>query len=97
MSSDFDPVPEERGNLQPPRRRPPTAVGTMTPPPPGHPVRGSHRVSRGRSALVITAFTSPLLLGALSWYLIQETSVRWLHALGAVSAVGATLIGAVLV
>lgn len=34
MGFGFDPLPEERGDLQPPRRRPPTAVGTMTLPPP---------------------------------------------------------------
>ena len=37
MSSEFDPVPEPRDALVPPVRRPPTAVGTATPPP--HPSR----------------------------------------------------------
>ena len=47
MTDDFSPDPEPGGALVPPRRHPPTAVGTATPPPPrpSRPVRT--RVSRG--------------------------------------------------
>lgn len=31
-------IPDPRGSLEPPRRDPPTAVGTLTPPPPPPPV-----------------------------------------------------------
>jgi hypothetical protein len=36
-----EPVPEESGELGPPRRHPPTAVGVATPPPPPPPSRRS--------------------------------------------------------
>jgi hypothetical protein len=32
--SDWTPDPQEKGWLEPPKRRPPTAVGVATPPPP---------------------------------------------------------------
>lgn len=34
MDSSFEPTPEPEGRLGPPGRKPPTAVGTATPPPP---------------------------------------------------------------
>lgn len=37
------PKPEEQGWLEPPRRRPPTAVGVATPPPPRDPRRSRYR------------------------------------------------------
>ena len=37
MDYSSDPTPEERGQLCPPARRPPTAVGVATPPPPHGP------------------------------------------------------------
>jgi len=36
---DWSPDPLEHGSLEPPRRRPPTAVGVATPPPPRRPSR----------------------------------------------------------
>jgi hypothetical protein len=40
------PQPEEAGWLDPPRRRPPTAVGVATPPPPRGPRRSRYRETR---------------------------------------------------
>lgn len=37
--SDFEPVPQASGSLEPPNRRPPTAVGTSTPEPAPRPRR----------------------------------------------------------
>src|SRR4051812_46103016 len=53
----FDtPAPEERGDLDPPKRPPRTAVGVATPPPPKH----SHRSTRfpARRPYLRPAFTS---------------------------------------
>ena len=40
------PEPQEQGWLEPPRRRPPTAVGIATPPPPRGPRRSRYRETR---------------------------------------------------
>ena len=40
------PEPQEEGSLEPPRRRPPTAVGVATPPPPRGPRRSRYRETR---------------------------------------------------
>ena len=40
------PDPQEQGSLEPPRRRPPTAVGVATPPPPRGPRRSRYREGR---------------------------------------------------
>ncbi len=40
------PKPQEQGWLEPPRRRPPTAVGVATPPPPRGPRRSHYRETR---------------------------------------------------
>src|SRR3954469_17126901 len=40
------PKPEEQGWREPPRRRPPTAVGVATPPPPRGPRRSRYRATR---------------------------------------------------
>lgn len=37
MGEDRTPTPEPWGGLEPPDRRPPTAIGVMTPPPPRRP------------------------------------------------------------
>ncbi|HJQ19129.1 MAG TPA: hypothetical protein VJ867_02200 [Gemmatimonadaceae bacterium] len=48
MARPYPPDPEESGFLEPPRRRPPTAVGTATPPP-RRPYRpGNYRGFRSR-------------------------------------------------
>jgi hypothetical protein len=41
---EWTPKPQESGSLDPPRRRPPTAVGIATPPPPRH--RGGEHYAR---------------------------------------------------
>ena len=96
MSSDFDPVPDERGDLQPPRRRPPTAVGTMTPPPPGRTPMFRRHVQWSRVAIVLLVFASPILLGLLSLFLIREADSRWVTAAGWLIASLAAVIAAVL-
>jgi hypothetical protein len=63
MESEFEPQPQESGSLGPPRRKPPTAVGTMELPPP-KPPRG--RYPEGRSLLrrIALAVLAAVLLGA---------------------------------
>jgi hypothetical protein len=43
-------IPDPHGSLEPPRRDPPTAVGTLTPPPPPPPFhrRGGRTPARSR-------------------------------------------------
>ncbi len=43
MTDEWAPTPEPAGDLNPPRRRPPTAVGVLTPPPPHRPRRSAYR------------------------------------------------------
>jgi hypothetical protein len=43
---EWTPGPQEQGWLEPPRRRPPTAVGVATPPPPRRPRRPHYRETR---------------------------------------------------
>lgn len=43
---DWLPEPQEQGSLEPPRRRPPTAVGVATPPPPRGPRRSRYHETR---------------------------------------------------
>ena len=62
----FEPVTEARGLLEPPRRRPPTAVGTDTSPPdesPAYPRRlwGVRRVALGLLAALLWLAAAPLL------------------------------------
>ena len=92
MSSDFDPLPDERGDLQPPRRRPPTAIGTMTPPPPGRSPSARHHVHWSRLGIAVLVFASPLLLGALGWSLIRGADSPWVTAAGwLVASLGAVV------
>ena len=84
MGYDRDPIPEEQGGREPPRRHPPTAVGTATPPPPRPPFRrpwARRRFAPYRSLLGLTvlelvagatlaAFTANAYLRAVGWTLI---------------------------
>lgn len=80
MSSAFDPLPEERGDHQPPRRRPPTAIGVMTPPPPDGPLSGRHRIPWSRALLALAVFSSPVVVGIVSWLLMRGTDNPWWRA-----------------
>lgn len=51
MDDDRQPQTEPWGSLEPPRRRPPTALGVMTPPPPPPPDRPVRYRSRLRQRL----------------------------------------------
>ena len=53
--TEFEPIPESSGSLEPPRRRPPTAVGAATPAWEHHPVPPEMHEARRRK-------TSPLTL-----------------------------------
>lgn len=73
MDSEFEPQPQESGAFEPPRRKPPTAVGTMELPPP-RPRRGDRfrrlplllRIALGVfAALLVTA--GGVLLWPLGW------------------------------
>jgi hypothetical protein len=96
MSSDFDPLPEERGDLQPPRRRPPTAVGTATPPPPGPLPLAQRHIPWSRIAVALLVFASPAVLGVVSWLLIRRSEGWWMTAAGWLVAVLAGAIATVL-
>src|SRR5688572_14386587 len=57
MHDDHAPRPEPWGDLVPPNRRPPTAVGVMTPPPPRRPERAPAAMPlRRRLALAFLGF-----------------------------------------
>jgi hypothetical protein len=60
------PEPQERGWLEPPRRRPPTAVGVATPPPPGPRPRRYHesRMQRIGRVFAHIAFATAFGLAA---------------------------------
>lgn len=51
MSDSWEPIPDPHGDREPPRRRPPTAVGVLTPPPPRRPSRSVYRGSTLRQRL----------------------------------------------
>lgn len=52
MTDEWPPAPEPAGDLNPPRRRPPTAVGVRTPPPPPrHPSRSTYLESSRKRRL----------------------------------------------
>ena len=77
------PLPEERGDLEPPKRWPPTAIGVATPPPPPRHVR-----SRGRRRLLLPVYlvAAGLSLGGLMawllgpWLLLRAAGVGSLVA-----------------
>jgi|SRR5688572_9782845 len=88
MQGAWPPKPDPFGDLQPPRRNPPTAVGVATPPPPaGNPRyydRHVSRRSRLASAFAGTVFAasaaSVATLGG-AWWVVLGTG------LGAVSGI----------
>ena len=78
---EWHPEPQEEGSLEPPRRRPPTAVGVATPPPPRGPRPSRYfetrmqRIGRAFSQLMVATalgltasnFVSiPILVSALA-------------------------------
>ena len=77
MSSD-SPFPLEKGDLDPPKRHPPTAVGTATPPPPPRPRRPWRSLQRALRPLYL--FGGGLITGG---FLLRLAS-SWLaaHPLG---------------
>jgi hypothetical protein len=88
MARAWPPKPDPFGELGPPRRNPPTAVGVATPPPPpGEPLYYDLHVSRRRR--LATAFAGTVLaasattvatLGSIWWALLST-------GLGALSGV----------
>jgi hypothetical protein len=81
-----DPLPS--GHLDPPRRTPPTAVGTATPRPPSRPYRPT-QYGRGLTRLqrIARAALGTMLLGsgsALVW-----TSWIWIATVAGVGVIGA--------
>src|SRR5687767_13107424 len=69
MESELEPQPQESGSLGPPRRKPPTAVGTMELPPP-RPPRGRYPARLllvRRIALGVLAVVLLTVGGALLW------------------------------
>jgi hypothetical protein len=69
------PEPLEQGNLEPPRRKPPTAIGTATPRGPRRPYRPGryHRLGMSRTRRIALGLLSGLLttsgaaIGATAW------------------------------
>src|SRR5687767_11337604 len=61
MPRSYPPEPEESGSLQPPRRRPPTAVGTATQPPRKPYKRGNYRGFRSNTRLAALSVLSVTL------------------------------------
>src|SRR5687768_7425046 len=60
---EWSPTPEERGWLEPPRRRPPTAIGVATPPPPPGPRRSQHKTRLQRIGLMFAQLSVATALG----------------------------------
>lgn len=83
MTYESAPLPMPDGALEPPRRRPPTAVGTMEQPP-RHPRHGRYRA--GPSLVRRIA-----LRGLSAAFLLGSALVLW--PLGWQSSVGAGLVG----
>src|SRR5690348_4146605 len=78
-------IPEERGQLVPPSRRPPTAIGTATPRPdhrPGPPI--PQKVSR-LTRIARSMFGTGLMVGGIA--------LATLPPLGAVLGLGVALLG----
>jgi hypothetical protein len=75
MADSFAPQPEEEGRLGPPRRWPPTAVGTSTPPPPRPRPRRRRRPSAVFRPWYIVVATSlvggSVLLLLNTWLLVR--------------------------
>jgi hypothetical protein len=93
MDYSSDPTPEERGQLGPPARRPPTAIGVATPPPPHGPQRRRLNIWAGFGRLY--AFSGACVgLGTLAGLLAPWEFVRGggLGAAGAGALVGAVLL-----
>ena len=70
MSDDFERTPEERGSLQPPGRRPPTAVGLAGRRPPPRPRRSLWRLtpdSRALRLLYASGVASLVVGGGIVW------------------------------
>ena len=66
-------LPEERGDLEPPNRWPPTAIGVATPPPP----RGrSTSRSQGKVFLPLYVTVTGLSVGGLAAWLAKNPQHR---------------------
>ena len=61
---DWTPPTDPKGSLEPPKRRPPTAVGVMTPPPPRRPSRPARLRGMSGTRAVALGFLSVLCLVA---------------------------------
>jgi len=81
MTEPWSPDPEPSGSLEPPRRRPPTAVGVATPPPPRGPepryVDGRatrrRRLASAFVGCVLTATAASLATVGSAWPAILST------------------------
>lgn len=63
--TEFKPIPDPAGSLEPPRRYPPTAVGAATPPePPRRPVTARAKARPSKLALALQLALILPLLGA---------------------------------
>src|SRR5436853_3859738 len=86
MARPFRPEPEESGFLEPPRRRPPTAVGTATPPPRKPYKPGNYRGFRSRTHIAAQSVLASSLGGcAMAAF---GTLTPWGLLLGAASLAG---------
>ena len=83
MTEPISPTPEERGHRVPPAKNPPTAVGTMTPPPPRRPFGAGHfrwqlspwipfTLGMGAGGVAVVVLTSSLVGHAFGWSLISS-------------------------
>src|SRR5262245_54872792 len=86
MARPFRPEPEESGSLQPPRRNPPTAVGTATPPPRRPYKPGNYRYFRSKTRLAAYSLLASSL-GCCSAAAFV-TLAPWGLVFGAASLVG---------
>jgi hypothetical protein len=77
MDEELEPLPEEKGFLSPPNRRPPTAVGVGTPPPPHPPFRRiTKRRVRGLLQPLYLFTATSLFGGAALWFFAAPIFLR---------------------
>jgi hypothetical protein len=77
VDEQLEPRPDEKGFLSPPNRRPPTAVGVSTPPPPRPPFRRIAKRSARSLFQPLYIFTATSVVGGVVlWLLAASISIR---------------------
>jgi len=78
--TEFKPIPDPAGALEPPRRYPPTAVGAATPAPEPLPRPGQSRRSSIRPAVLKLALLAAVGVPLLAVKLVVRAGLRLVHS-----------------